>query len=115
VWLNPKNDWIYKHLHTAANRMSEVATENKNASGLTLRALKQATRELLLAQSSDWAFIMTTGTMVEYAEKRTKEHIYNFTTLYEQIKNNNINESFLANLEYVNNIFPDVDYTVFIR
>ncbi|MFA7074540.1 MAG: 1,4-alpha-glucan branching protein domain-containing protein, partial [Endomicrobiaceae bacterium] len=115
VWLNPKNDWIYKHLHIAAARMSEIATANKNASGLMLRALKQATRELLLAQSSDWAFIMTTGTMVEYAEKRTKEHIYNFTTLYEQIKNNNINESFLANLEYVNNIFPDIDYTVFIK
>ncbi|MDD2523868.1 MAG: 1,4-alpha-glucan branching protein domain-containing protein [Endomicrobiia bacterium] len=115
VWLNPKNDWIYKHLHMASSRMSEIAMANKNASGLQLRALNQATRELLLAQSSDWAFIMTTGTMVEYAEKRTKEHIYNFTTLYEQIKNNNINESFLSNLEYINNIFPNMDYKVFIK
>jgi 1,4-alpha-glucan branching enzyme len=29
-------------------------------------------RELLLAQSSDWAFIMRTGTMVPYAVRRTR-------------------------------------------
>ena len=58
---------------------------------------------------------MTTGTMVEYAEKRTKEDIYNFTTLYNQIKNNSINEEFLSNLEYVNNIFSDIDYKVYIK
>ena len=115
VWLNPKNDWIYKHLHIAADRMIEIATNNQTANGILLRALNQAARELLLAQSSDWAFIMTTGTMVEYAEKRTKEHIYNFTTLYNQIKNNSINEEFLSNLEYVNNIFSDIDYKVYIK
>ena len=99
----------------AADRMVEIATANQNAQGIQVRALNQAARELLLAQSSDWAFIMTTGTMVEYAEKRTKEHIYNFTTLYSQIKNNSIDESFLSNLEYVNNIFSDIDYRVYIR
>lgn len=115
VWLNPKNDWIYKHLHVIADRMVEIASLNKTASGLKLRLLNQAARELLLAQSSDWAFIMTTGTMVEYAEKRTKEHIYNFNTLYDQIKNDRIDEGFLSNLEYTNNIFPDIDYTVYIK
>jgi 1,4-alpha-glucan branching enzyme len=115
VWLNSKNDWIYKHLHVIADRMVEIASANRTAAGLELRLLNQAARELLLAQSSDWAFIMTTGTMVEYAEKRTKEHIYNFNTLYDQIKNNGIDEGFLSNLEYTNNIFPDIDYTVYIK
>lgn len=115
VWLNGKNDWIYKHLHMAADRMVEIASADRNAQGLKLRALNQASRELVLAQSSDWAFIMTTGTMVEYAEKRTKEHIYNFTTLYNQIKNNSIDEGFLSNLEYRDNIFPEIDYKVYIK
>ncbi len=115
VWLNPKNDWIYKHLHKAADRMVEIASENRNAQGIKQRALNQAARELVLAQSSDWAFIMTTGTMVEYAEKRTKEHVYNFTVLYNQIKNNNVDEGFLSNLEYKNNIFPEIDYKVYIK
>ena len=37
--------------------------------GIKSRALNQAARELLLAQSSDWPFIMKTGTVVEYAVK----------------------------------------------
>ena len=115
VWLNPSNDWIYKHLHKAQSRMEEIATANQNAVGIQLRALNQALRELLLAQSSDWAFIMTTGTMIEYAEKRTKEHIYNFTTLYNQIKSNSIEDSFLSELEYNNNIFPNIDYKVYVK
>lgn len=113
VWLNGTNDWIYRHLHKASERMVELANQNREASGTKLRALNQAARELLLAQSSDWAFIMTTGTMVSYAEKRTREHIVNFGVLYDQIKNNTIDEGHLGNLEYKNNIFPLVDYKVF--
>jgi len=38
--------------------------------------------ELLLAQSSDWAFIMKTNTTVEYAKKRTRDHVARFDYLY---------------------------------
>ncbi len=113
VWLNGTNDWIYRHLHKAAERMIELANTHHSAKGLKHRALNQAAREVLLAQSSDWAFIMTTGTMVSYAEKRTREHIINFTKLYEQIKNNTIDEGYLADLESRNNIFPTIDYKAF--
>jgi len=63
-----------------------------------------------LAQSSDWAFIMTTGTMVEYAQKRTRDHINNFTSLYSKILGNGIDENELKDLESRNNIFPEIDY-----
>jgi 1,4-alpha-glucan branching enzyme len=113
VWLNGANDWIYRHLHKAAERMTEMARENNDVHGLKRRALNQAARELLLAQSSDWAFIMTTGTMVAYAEKRTRDHLVNFTSLFEQIKRDSIDEAYLGSLEYKNNIFPQIDYKVF--
>ena len=113
VWLNGTNDWIYRHLHKAAERMIELANSNRKTDGVKKRALNQAARELLLAQASDWAFIMTTGTMVSYAEKRTREHVVNFTSLYEQIKNNTIDEGYVSYLEGKNNIFPLIDYTVF--
>lgn len=113
VWLNGTNDWIYRHLHKASERMVELASKHKSAKGLVKRALNQAARELLLAQSSDWAFIMTTGTMVQYAEKRTRDHLVNFSTLYDQINRNAIDEGYLGNLEYKNNIFPLLDYKVF--
>lgn len=113
-WLNGSNDWIYRHLHKAVERMVEVAGENPHARGIKERALNQATRELLLAQSSDWAFIMTTGTVTSYAQKRTKEHINRFTKLYYDIKQNRIDKNWLSDIECKNNIFPWVDYRVYI-
>lgn len=112
-WLNGTNDWIYPHLHELADRMVELANENKNPDGMKLRALNQAARELLLAQSSDWAFIMKTNTTVPYAVKRTEDHIENFNRLYNMIKNNNIDSEFLGELEYKNSIFSHIDYRVY--
>ncbi len=110
VWLNEKNHWIYRHLHMAADRMNELADLFPTAEGNLRRALNQAGRELLLAQSSDWAFIISTGTMVSYAQKRTKEHLANFVRLYDDIKYCHIDEAFVSQLEWQNNIFPDIDY-----
>ena len=111
VWLEGSNDWIYPHLHRAGNRMVELARDNSGpVNGLSQRALNQAARELMLAQSSDWAFIMKGGTVVEYAVKRTKTHLLRFLKLYRQIKCNRIDEPFLADIEGKDNLFPDIDY-----
>jgi len=112
VWLQGTNDWIYRHLHEASYRMTELAKKYPNTNGLKQRALNQALRELLLAQSSDWAFIMATGTHVSYAHKRTKEHLLRFTRLYEDIKSDGIDEGWLSDIEYKDNIFPEIDYRV---
>lgn len=112
-WLNHSNDWIYKHLFKASERMVELANNFNSTRGIIKEALNQAAREVLLAQSSDWAFIMNAGTMVEYAIKRTKEHLTNFSELYFNIKNDKINENWLNSIKYKNNIFPDMDYKIF--
>src|SRR3984893_15005233 len=78
VWLEGSNDWIYRHLHEGANRMVELAQHNPDPNPLRRRAFNMERRELLLGQSSDWAFIMKTGTMVEYAHQRTRVHVLNF-------------------------------------
>ena len=39
-----------------------------------LRLLNQAGRELLLAQSSDWSFILRSGTTTELAKERVERH-----------------------------------------
>ncbi|MCX5749137.1 MAG: DUF1957 domain-containing protein [Candidatus Saganbacteria bacterium] len=112
-WLEGSNDWIYRYLHKAAERMTEIANQNKGAYGQMERALKQAARELILAQASDWAFIMKAGTVVEYAVKRTKDHIERFTKLYEMIKANNIDEGYLSDIESKDNLFPNIDFRVY--
>jgi len=113
VWLNGSNDWIYRHLHKAAERMVELARKFPAADGLTRRWLNQAARELLLAQSSDWPFIMYTGTVVDYAKTRFIQHIGRFTFLYENLLRGEVQETELRELEEEDNLFPELDYTVY--
>ncbi|QPJ62364.1 MAG: DUF1957 domain-containing protein [Candidatus Nitronauta litoralis] len=113
-WLNDKTHWIYPHLLAAAEMMHKLAKSFPVAEGVTLRALNQAARELLLAQSSDWAFIIKADTMVEYAEKRTKTHLDRFLNLYHGIVNNDFEEDELQKIETLDNLFPDIDYRVYL-
>ncbi len=113
VWCNGTNDWIYRHLHAAAVRMTEMARAHPNADENLKRALGQMARELLLAQSSDWAFIMNSGTMVDCAVKRTKEHLWRFNKLADDIANLRLDMNFVAELEWKDNIFPEIDYRVY--
>ena len=94
-------------------RRQQARLRELEASGVTRRALNQAARELLLAQSSDWAFIIKTGTMVDYAVRRTREHLLRFTKLYDQIKGNQVDEGWLGQVESRDNLFPEIDYRVY--
>ena len=114
VWLNQTNDYAHRHLHVAGDRMCELAYLYPDAKGLKKKALNQCARELLLAQSSDWLFIITNGTMVDYAKKRIKDHIGRFTKLYNQIKENNIDEVFLKDIIKKDCVFPDIDYRIYM-
>jgi 1,4-alpha-glucan branching enzyme len=111
-WLNQTNAWIYPHLHKAAERMIELGGREP-ADELQERALNQAARELLLAQSSDWAFIMRTGTMVPYAVRRTKSHLMRFTKIYEDLQKEQVDAGWLEKVEAIDNIFPEIDYRAY--
>ncbi len=114
VWLADCNNWIYPHLHTMAGRMTELARSYPHPQPeLTRRALAQAARELLLAQSSDWAFIMKAGTCIDYAKKRFETHTAHFLGLYDDIKSSNIDPEWLSELEEQSNLFPNIDYMVY--
>ncbi len=109
-WLNGSNDWVYRHLHAASERMQQLARQFEHPSEWERRALNQAARELMLAESSDWAFIMKTGTMVEYAIKRTTEHLMRFFELAKQLQNHNLDTKWVQELESRDNIFPAINY-----
>lgn len=113
VWLNGTNDWVYPHLHVMADRMVELANMTSDPDQNLFRALNQAARELLLAQSSDWPFIMNSGTMVEYACRRVKDHIYRFNKIYDGIKGYHLDMGLLAEIERRDNIFPHIDYRIY--
>jgi 1,4-alpha-glucan branching enzyme len=108
-WLDESNAWVYQHLHVAGERMVELALTFRGAKGPELAALRQAARELLLLESSDWPFIMKTGTTVPYARRRVHEHVLRFQRLYEELLAGSINTAWLAEIEATDNVFPDLD------
>ncbi len=115
VWLNPTNDWIYRHIHRAETAMVDLADLHPAAGGAVRRLLNQAARELVLAQSSDWAFIIKTATAVQYAVQRISDHIGRFNTLALRLSEGEINEDELADFEKRDNIFPEMDYSIYSR
>ena len=114
VWLNQTNDYAHKHLLKLCDKMVECANIFKDTKdSITVRCLNQMAKELLLLQSSDWLFIITNGTMVEYAHKRIKEHTGRFNALYDMVKNNSIHLHYLTNLELKDDIFKDISFKIY--
>jgi 1,4-alpha-glucan branching enzyme len=89
--------------------MTELVRRFAQPDALQRRALNQAARELLLAQASDWPFILRTGTSPDYARKRIKDHLLRFTKLYEQLTRENLEENWLAQIESRDNLFPEIN------
>jgi 1,4-alpha-glucan branching enzyme len=73
MWLNPETRWTWERLWPLEERFWRAAP-----AALAIEAgrivLAQAARELLLAQSSDWQFIISTGAAADYAEQRLRLH-----------------------------------------
>ncbi len=115
TWLNPDTEWMWPVIHGAERRMERLVEVHPTATGGVRSALEQAARELLLLQSSDWPFLVTTGQARDYAVGRFREHVDRFdelTTAVEQA--GRISPEVLAGeLFERDRVFPDVDYQRF--
>jgi 1,4-alpha-glucan branching enzyme len=114
-WINPKTDWMWRPLHEAAARMRLTACQAASCSlaEIERRTLRQAGRELMLAQSSDWPFIITNGTTEEYARRRFNDHINRFHYLLSSYQDRRVDEEKLSALEYMDSLFPEMDFELF--
>lgn len=114
VWLMERNDWIYKHLHQAELRLLHITwiheALNDGASPQSERMMNQALRELMLAQSSDWAFMMDADTFTTYAANRTKEHVMRCHALLDMIENHAWDLEQLEQMEHDYPCFPTLVY-----
>ncbi|PKL24680.1 MAG: DUF1957 domain-containing protein [Spirochaetae bacterium HGW-Spirochaetae-3] len=115
VWLEKSNDWIYRHVFKMIERMVELAERFPNESGLRERVLNQAAREVMLAQASDWPFLLRAGKSGSFARKQIEDAATNFNRIYEMLCANTVGTEWLTKLEKRNNIFPDINYRIFRR
>jgi 1,4-alpha-glucan branching enzyme len=87
MWLNPGTAWTWARLWPLEERFWNVAAREVTSSNqATDPVLAQASRELLLAQSSDWQFIISTGAAADYAERRFRGHCDGLEELIEALE-----------------------------
>jgi 1,4-alpha-glucan branching enzyme len=117
VWMNSDTSWTYSHIYPAEIYLREVCTAGKwRESELGKRIVQQLCRELLLIESSDWQFLITTGAARDYGEMRFLTHNDQFLELkgiweaFEQDGQLNAHMfTRVSEIEQRDNIFPDID------
>jgi 1,4-alpha-glucan branching enzyme len=114
VWLNPDNDVLQSHYQEIYSRMSDLALRVPEMGPKQKRAALQAGREALLAQASDWAFLITKDTAGDFAKRQVATHIRDFFVVEKMAREGSIDEEALASIEERDNIFPDIDLEVFV-
>src|SRR4051812_4931135 len=113
TWLNDDTEWMWPLIHAAERRMEGLVTRYPNAEGLHEELLNQTARELLLLQSSDWPFLVTTQQAAEYATERFQEHLIRFDELAALAESAEVSPEaleILAALRERDNPFPAIDY-----
>jgi 1,4-alpha-glucan branching enzyme len=117
TWLNPQTEWMWPLIHNAERRMEKLVALYPEATDQTLRLLGQTARELVLLESSDWPFLISTGQAKEYAISRFQQHLARFNVLAGFIERGEplkaADQEFLATAENDDNPFPEIDYHAF--
>jgi 1,4-alpha-glucan branching enzyme len=117
MWWNPDTEWTWRDIYPAEAAVAELANSGVGKTDPTERRLmQQLCRELLLLESSDWQFLISTGHARDYGEKRFQTHrdafleIFNMLAAYRESKqlSGAVGER-LAEIEARDSIFPDLD------
>lgn len=117
TWDNPQTNWVWVPIHEAETRMERLVALYPEASGALRRVLDQAAREILLLQSSDWPFLITTGQAGEYAKLRFMQHLDRFTRLADLAEAHGaaVDPQYADECYALDNVFPNIDYRWFAQ
>jgi 1,4-alpha-glucan branching enzyme len=115
TWLNEGTAWMWDELGRLAAEMDGLRAGGPRGDPFRERAARQAVRELLLAQSSDWPFLVTTGQAADYAVERFRSHAHRFRRAVVLAHSGapNEDEVELRSLEHADNPFPDASLADF--
>ncbi len=123
VWLNPDTRWTWEYLYPAEAAVRDAASSagwQGNPQGE--RILKQLCRELLLLESSDWQFLITTEAARDYAEDRFNEHLASFQAIEKMWqlhcsggKLTEQDEAHLSEIETQDSVFAEIDPGLWAR
>ena len=107
TWMNDRTAWMWAELARMSIEIQALRRE-KVCGPLREGAARQAARELLLAESSDWPFLVTTGQAADYAIERFRSHALRFRRSAQLARAGEASDEVeLRSLERADNPFPD--------
>jgi 1,4-alpha-glucan branching enzyme len=110
MWLNDETLWTWRRLwplEDAFWRAVPAALKSEGARPV----LAQAARALLLAQASDWQFIISTGEVADYATRRFNGHCDDLERLLASLKkggNLEAGQALAEELRVRDHVFPNI-------
>jgi 1,4-alpha-glucan branching enzyme len=112
MWLSGQTAWTWERLWPIEAAFWDAAPAALE-SAAARPVLAQAARQLLLAQSSDWQFIISTGAAADYGELRFREHCADTESLVEALRDGSSGALEAAGrradeLSRRDNLFPDI-------
>ncbi|HLG72816.1 MAG TPA: 1,4-alpha-glucan branching protein domain-containing protein, partial [Chloroflexota bacterium] len=115
TWYNDQTKWMWPIIHQYERQMEDIVAQFPHAEGQLRETLAQITRELLLVESSDWPFLISTGQAGEYASERFRSHAARFDRLVDELFAGRDSEPDVEAFRALDNPFPDVDYRAFAK
>ncbi len=117
IWFNQGTKWVWRCIYQAEREMKGILSRLRPPlNHLKKRLLKQLARELLLLESSDWPFLISTWSARDYAEIRASRHYENFQRIYGMIEGllagkrvTRSDRAFLTECEKRDHVFSEID------
>jgi 1,4-alpha-glucan branching enzyme len=109
MWLNDQTLWTWRRLWPLETEFWD-AVPAALATSAVRPILAQAARELLLAQASDWQFIISTGEVADYATRRFNLHCDDLARLIAALRDDNVEsgQALAEELRLRDDVFPDI-------
>lgn len=113
--LDSSNGWMIRYTRKMCERMIDLSDRFPNETGLKVRLLNLGAKELMIAQSAEWAKMIHDGYFPEYATERFKEAIESFMIVFDALGSNTVSTEWLTKLEREHAIFPWMNFRMFSR
>jgi 1,4-alpha-glucan branching enzyme len=116
IWLNDWTEWTWRHIYECEEKFVNLLSRCDGRDAVARDLLQQAGRELLLLESSDWQFLISTWHARDYAENRLSVHYNDFKRLASLIEAHALGTTltdterkYLSQLHRRDPVFPDLD------
>lgn len=113
--LDSTNNWMLRYTRKMSERMIDLSDRFPTDTGLKIRLLNLGAKELMLAQSCEWAMMIHRGVFPDYAAERFKESIKSFMIVFDALGSNTVSTEWLTKLEKKHVLFPWMNFRIFSK